>query len=1801
MANAAFAVLLADLNSTAATSRSELIRALYLIRAHRSLAGIIPIANRLTDLALANPGLLSLIESHDGGHSLELLRRIGALRSNDAGLQGYALGDNNPLKPLSGDSCISDLLLLEPSCGQRLNNEWESILVWFIYQAIRFQLTGLSLATYRRYLLDEFSRLREIGAGHRLYNVFLRIRWLADPTYQDQLTHIVELNLGLDADTSRSMAIASRAATLSRNHRERLREHVHQQFGEGIYEAALAAFPRHRRLDGVLALFLSTVYLPQFVVGQAARGGGGGGRITHRPNVRRTRYLTAATEILVADGVNSGTVIDIHPRLPLDPSDEELRDDEDDDPDTQEHGEPAVSLYLSSSQDLIRAHYATRALQHQVEHANAMLPWTNRTLSADALAEILDLIQYKSQEDAADRLARLAIGLSLVSGRSLEAVARPLITSGEPPLTELRRVGINLETHCLVVLTARPKLRATKAVDFCHRYVSSVQLSLPDDWRPLIESLVDYEARQAPPIALRARALLQQCSPFHNVTPTGLEAFLRRQLARHSNGDIAVYKGITDRAGVNLENLMHYASIDSRQIEALWSQAVDGLGLARPTRQACGPRGRVGAIQAFNIVEVAGHIHSIRQRLLEADAARDFVRAYNLYTLYIAQWMGLATAGRKTRHPLPQVIVGGNQRWALIQDKSRHDGSTDRLIPLTNNLWTQVCSYLAYASSLSVLEPRLEPLLETDGGVQIQLRYITAAGEVIDYRPKFQEANEKLPALPANWLRKLVRSESSKLPGRYRDAGLGHWVRGRNPWRATSSFDPVDYGEQWLGLQHWLESELGFQPVELSPGETIRRAPQANLVRKSKVSAQSTHTPAPSRTDETIDQILANTDAGLFQATFGPEPDGGSALDLVRRAVCDLQLGNDAEGRARLAEELCERIRSKTKIPLFAARPRRRFSRDWQLDSDGLRALAVFEREIEPAFRRDLERLPEPDDSEAGQLVDLGRWIMIAIWRLGLTHWPLIVECSRRLARDPSLLAAGDLRYLCINVPHAGTREPMPRTIVFDDCTTVYWIAEHRRLTPLLESLTAQSAQRRRARAERALSRYLRQLGVDTPLKLTPMTAAATQSLMLRAGPLVAAYAAGRLYTADLADTDLRRLAGLAPNRNRGDQNDAPTYLLFDESPGPGLEELPADLRQQSAHWFNKLVRRKSSIKREWLRAISDVVPANEIGRLLRGYAIWLVRRSLEDGPAARFTKHERNQLVSRLQIVGHALYGYADTSAELHRIDEDTLESLQELGAENFPERAHNGAWYRFHAFLRDPDADKGGVEVGRLGANFEHAVSARIVSAAEQTQIAATLRSTRSNIGNAQRRRTAYRVFDMVRAFGLRRSEAERIREVDHQENLVWIQPYEGHGLKTAWACRCLPVKFAPEATQAWLTKRADERHGGHLVQETTGAGLDNAIYDQINRTIKLVTGDQNLGLHHLRHTVASQLTLTLMAEGVGLDRLFRDVTWLEPLLIGSEHISSLLDGEPDGGQGLQAVSALLGHSHPTTTVRHYVHVCFLLLHAAQRRDADLNMARSFEARIASLSSVQRWAKAAREQASAAGHHDSAAWIARVMRSYVEDYDGAVIDRDDRPVEPGVRVDERALESCHASAGIHFDAIEAIDRSLRTGEVAAPSNDLAKARAGLRRLAALPTGKRGSNVQRHPMESIGEQPMPAALAAGTATRAAVVLCEWLENMHAKHPDDFQWVLHKWRFDSESERGRMRLNGKAEVCRAEALATTDMVVIEVQTAPQPKKRAKATDGVPRMRIRCRDDDGRPLRRDTGAVRWVLSYISALW
>lgn len=1809
-------------------SAEDLARALYAVRAPYCLTAIIPAARQFRDWRRKYPALDELPSLPQYAKCLEVLDRIADLEVDDDELTGRRLashrGKRTPLRPYSGDSCICELLLV--SAGSSVDTaDFERASVWLLWHFQRFHVKDLTQADYRRYLAGEVPRLNRHRYGGRLYRAWLALRSLDRSRAAERLAlgAIARLADELSPERSKQVAVALERCDgpLYAEQLAKLLAGSDALESKAADEEASTPDRPREQLNAVATLLLSLwdeQLAPPvrrrrgWLVGQRSDSG------SERPQLRRGERLTEMLQRVDGDNLHSGTVFEFFVPGPSPHGPGGTVEPDDDDPEEEEAGSPAVTVFLADTQSLIRGFYASRGLRNALEYQNALLRWNKSTLSIVAIHAVNGLILGSGMRPSGaaaslNRAARLAIGLSLVTGRPLAEVARPLVANGTPAVDDHRQVGIGTAKWRVYVRPGHPSLKRKPAAlpPFCHPVADALSLPLPAGWRTLVERTGRSHSQRK--IAKRARALLLELGDAHptlRITEAGVRDALIGTLADRSGGDLGLLAAVTGGADANGRNVIHYASYPLEQVESLWRDAVESL--VGPLPRDClesvdpvpAPAQYVGAQHAFDLERLSRYFSKIRERFQVASAGGDWLRAYNLLTLYLSYWLGLGLAQRKTLTPVPRIFLENG--WVLVADKHRDDGTTDRLVPTTPKLRAQINAWMAFTEELSIAVPGLDPIITTPQGCEIRMQYVCRDKKgrgvrVVRYRPRYQELDAQLTALPANWGRKVARSESGHLPGRYRDAELGHFVRGRHAWDSTSTLDAQHFRGCWQVLQVSLEEKLGLEVMavanSLKPLRTPLLRPGTGRIERRKQPLV-----APEMPDDVVEGWLRDADETALGAL--EESDAMSkpriSADLVRGLIHAHKL-ETVERQRYLAEAACNWVRKKYKIPLFVAERRALPGNQVMLSADDLRTLAYLEQEVFTAFRKDLEQLP-PRKPALGrgnvvmQQVELGRLIMLGIWRLGLASWPSLASWIKALQRDRPVLAQGPNRYMVFRVKGRQARDSTVRTVFLDDFTSAYlavgWADVQETSLPYA---FRRGERRARARVQTALQAYLRYLGAGREkVSLAAMLGAATQWIILRSAPIVAAYASGTVAADDLGDAQLRRLGGLKPLRKRA----APQDDDRSEMPGLGGLDVPTQLLGQIPI-MRAIGRHSSANPSEWRRLIRAYHPKSPLERLLCSYALWSVDYSNTRAQKLRFSTRRKDRLADRIKVIAYAFLGYA--ADELNQVlDGDVLAALQEASQGQFPDRLQHGAWYLFDQFLRDRKADHAGFAIGKLGPKLDRSVSAKILSTAELEDLRSRLTSARSRIGNPLLRQSALRHVDLMATFGMRRSESAYLRTSDYQHDACRVQAYGEHTLKTPWADRVLPMGFALPEMRAWIGGAQRQGFEKLIDPSADERAVPDNFFDSLSRLIKAITGDPSMGSHHLRHTLASRMVLTLLRRAVYLDGLIADFPWLDDFVIDPGRMQALLGEEGDAGQGLRALAALIGHSHPTTTLRHYVHVLSIALHGALRKGDTLDMSRSFEHRIGGKSTVQRWM--AQFRAATADLADTGARRARVNRALRDRIERRFrwvgIDRDERQREV---VDGAPQESSSASSpdAITFDRLELADRSLRTARDLLDAQEVECYRQGLRWLKIVGTGKKGKRLSRHPLEEIRSGVwLPAQLSAGTATEAAVSLCAWLESMRTGRPEDLDWLLEKWVYASEQERGRMRLDNQGEVSRACSLSTP-RVDVKVKGAMVANNRKASAKSVPRMRIKCLGANGEAIVRDTKAVRWVLSYVAA--
>lgn len=1855
---------LAALTRDEGMSESEVVEALYVLRAPRCLRGIGIIVDQFFRLAARFPALLEFPEVENFDRRLEGLKVIGRASARDPEFNGDHIANRSlrfMLEPYSGDSGIANLLLvLHGSTRSDDNDAFDRLVAWFVWQAVRFNRRRLPASLYSEYLtgFNPESLLGQAEKGSRLYGASLAIRALGSPKRRDELHRATGLDLRMEEGASRHMALIQRLCWLKGDDRHRYVRYAKRTL-EYTEEALAAAELAGKQLlpDDRVGRLLESTWIPNLerrsAVGLALPSTRDP-REYFTPDVRRATRLTEI--VTPIDGeVHSGIAIDLVRR-----HNRPLEVDASEDPDSEEGIEPDLTLFIADTDNLIRAYYAGKGLQNAIEYQNAMLGWAHWRLSEDAIGAIRTEVETTPAGEGAKQAAQFALGLSLLCGRSFEEVALPHYITGVPAEDDTGRVLVSTDTHIVYVRAAAPKLKKQKKEEeekpeegekaeqtdqpekgspkepaFYDPRATYLRLPLPEAWHPLVDACSKLTLKKTKPVVREARRLLRQFPNHLRVTEKGLRVRLSMELLVLNRGDLGLVKAITDASDVNLENLIHYASYRRVSAEAAWRRAVESMVGTLPTLDPGNLLERVGSPHGFNVESLSAHFKTMRDRFDMHVRAGAWREALNYMTMYTAQWTALATAGRRTKTPIPRIVIG---RWAYVTDKHRPDESTDRLTPLTDGLIAQWQALNTFASHLALTDPRLDPFVWTPEGVEFRPYYVASPDERRPYQPKYQEKARFLDPLPGNWARKLVRAEGLELFGRMVDAGSGHFVRGRHAWRYTSTLATPEFQRRWLELQTLLEQKLGFEPWTIPDLEPSRRRFGARLPSKKSRATPEAFEEAVEEapTLERMLELMKESAPVLYQAVFDESPPNKVAATNLVRAVLAEQDDQSSEAFKRFAEVACEAVRTRTGVPLFAVRPRPRFTRDWMVNAEGLQTFAWFEDRVLKPFERALDRLPPAPtveacatgDAENGDrksrapkkpplnpvaAIEIGRLILIAVWRLGFTRVAVLEPFLRWILSDRPILATGSVRYICIRVPCRRTNEPMRRTVFFDNFSTAYLLIERERLRAGLRRLFADRRSRRNPLLLAPVTAYLASIGIrESGFTLPQMMKAAEQRTMLNSSPILAAYASGEFCTHDLDDAELRRLAGLVADRQIDDapRDDAvattaedaetPEWDLRPRAP-PSRTTIPADL-QTADRDFSVALTSNPTLERESLKAsVAVVCPQDLAQQMTRAFALYLLDPEHKRKPSTtHLTLEERRTWNRCVTLVGHALTGLADLGNNLGLMDEGAVERLSEIAAEHFPEEVNHGAWYVFKAYLRAQSADHCGVMVGDLGRQRDYEVSAKVLPTPVVEAVLDALQSVRCGISEPHLRETARRQFDLASSIGARRAEVMYLRGVDVQGDLIQIQAYGDHTLKTAWSERVIPKRFLPPATQRWIDQAAAAGNRQIISDDPQLMREGHNFFSAVNRVIQEISGDADVGMHHGRHTAASRLLLTMLDEAVGLRSICPDCPWVESFLVERDRMDVLMGAEGPSGHGLQAISALLGHSHPTTTLMHYIHILCVAFYAHVLSQERGEITRAFERRIRSPATVQRWAKAAREQAK--NESDSAKKtriINRAMRGAIEAEVGCGLHFDERgdirnrpAADAAPEADRTDLET------LEFKRIEELDRAFRSG---VPSTDpwADRAEVGLRALAGIITSKRNSKAQRHPL-ILGSSgiPVPSPLMAHTAAEAAVCLVRYLETLRTKRSEDLLWLLRKWARFSDAERGRMRLTDDDEIARARALPSDEQIRIDVQQAPVTKGRGNVA-GAFRMRIRYAASG--PFSRDTVAIRWMMTWVAALY
>lgn len=229
----------------------------------------------------------------------------------------------------------------------------------------------------------------------------------------------------------------------------------------------------------------------------------------------------------------------------------------------------------------------------------------------------------------------------------------------------------------------------------------------------------------------------------------------------------------------------------------------------------------------------------------------------------------------------------------------------------------------------------------------------------------------------------------------------------------------------------------------------------------------------------------------------------------------------------------------------------------------------------------------------------------------------------------------------------------------------------------------------------------------------------------------------------------------------------------------------------------------------------------------------------------------------------------------------------------------------------------------------------------------------------GNKQERQISKLVLMLAFKVGLRRMEifGLEIRDVQlHTQPVCVIRPNQKRRLKTTSSKRLIPLwPFLSQADRLlladWMRHRMAQigpierpstcdAYVFPQVGQAKHATWVDRITDMVCAALRAVTKDQQLFIHHLRHSFGTWTYLRLRAPDFPqISKHFKAMPATVKAIEDGGKLRALLIGRnPDVYRAYAfAVSRLLGHSSPMVSLGHYIHSADLLIGEVAHRECE------------------------------------------------------------------------------------------------------------------------------------------------------------------------------------------------------------------------------------------------------------------------
>lgn len=372
--------------------------------------------------------------------------------------------------------------------------------------------------------------------------------------------------------------------------------------------------------------------------------------------------------------------------------------------------------------------------------------------------------------------------------------------------------------------------------------------------------------------------------------------------------------------------------------------------------------------------------------------------------------------------------------------------------------------------------------------------------------------------------------------------------------------------------------------------------------------------------------------------------------------------------------------------------------------------------------------------------------------------------------------------------------------------------------------------------------------------------------------------------------------------------------------------------------------------------------------------SLWLATRLVTDGawskPLAPTTAHNRfsklNRLLASIENDQDFLSLSQNQIAQLYRRPlEDTLQRTNKEAKGQTHQLAV--AIRDFHDFMvreydidHDYEADK--YILRNHKKRLVQSVDAEVLMPWEYEEIKAylveankRLKNTKASSEEADLNQMLLVILILGYRAGMRRSEVHYLRIADihipqirddgHRTSFGMecvVSPNEKHDLKSPSATRRIPIgilltDFEKKVFVEFYRKRLEKSGRDEFLFNTASNPRpyleSRVLFEPIHWLLRSATGNPAMRFHHLRHSFATWNFWEWMSSkwaGKSVITSLSNSLSLNKIQLERKAVLGLSNGAAPSRKVLHALSMMIGHSHPSTTIRHYIHSAPILLHA-------------------------------------------------------------------------------------------------------------------------------------------------------------------------------------------------------------------------------------------------------------------------------